>query len=124
MGKGKKRTKFVPIDQIGKIDNKKEEKKEKKVETTQSDITIENKTEIKNVESKKNEKNEKKKVVKDEKEDFSMCIICTENVLLYAVGVCNHPICHKCSLRLRLLYGTKECPYCKVESIKIFNYRL
>jgi len=116
MAKGKKKTKFIPLDQVGKEDNNKiEESKIKKGEPNSPKSTNINVTGVKEIkeEKKSNDKNEKKKI-KDEKEDFSVCIICTENVSLYAIGVCDHPICHKCSLRLRLLYGTKECPYCKV----------
>jgi len=117
MAKGKKKTKFIPLDQIGKIENiPKPEKKEnneivKKSETS-TPSTPKSPSTPKN--TPKNNKEKKEKVIKDEKEDFSSCIICTEDVELYAVGSCNHPICHKCSLKLRLLYKTKECPYCKV----------
>ncbi|ORX46852.1 hypothetical protein BCR36DRAFT_330993 [Piromyces finnis] len=123
MAKGKKKTKFIPIDQIGNLESKKTEERvntpQKNVEeSTTTTETTENQTITKsNSPSPKpnNKKKKKENVVKDEKEDFSSCIICTEDVELYAVGSCNHPICHRCSLRLRILYETKECPYCKTE---------
>jgi len=122
MAKGKKKTKFIPLDQIGKLESKKTEEKvnssENKVENSSTPETKEKPTSPKDTTPKSNNNNKKEKkekVIKDEKEDFSTCIICTEDVKLYAVGVCNHPICHKCSLRLRVLYQSKECPYCKVK---------
>jgi len=118
MAKKKRKIKFIPINQIEKIGSS-EQVKSKIKNIEQNSLESINKTETKIIES--SNKSEKKKVIKDEKEDFSICIICTENVLLYAVGKCDHPICYKCSLRLRLLYGTKECPYCKVKITK--NYK-
>jgi len=119
MAKGKKKTKFIPLDQIGKLESKKTEEKvnssENNVEKNKTSETTEKPSTPKETQKSNNKKEKKEKVIKDEKEDFSTCIICTEDVNLYAVGVCNHPICHKCSLRLRILYQSKECPYCKTE---------
>jgi len=41
------------------------------------------------------------------------CFICTEPILFHAVGSCNHRVCHVCSLRLRALYKSRLCAYCK-----------
>ncbi|KAI1318761.1 hypothetical protein EDD11_005832 [Mortierella claussenii] len=50
------------------------------------------------------------------------CFICTENIVIFAVSDCNHRTCHLCSLRLRALYKTKNCAYCKAEqNIMIFT---
>ncbi|KAG0236246.1 hypothetical protein BGW42_003891 [Actinomortierella wolfii] len=50
------------------------------------------------------------------------CFICTENVVIFAVSDCNHRTCHLCSLRLRALYKTKNCAYCKADqTIMIFT---
>lgn len=46
------------------------------------------------------------------------CFICTENIVIFAVSDCNHRTCHLCSLRLRALYKTKNCAYCKVTFLK------
>lgn len=48
----------------------------------------------------------------DESEQHS-CFICTENIVIFAVSDCNHRTCHLCSLRLRALYKTKNCAFCK-----------
>ncbi|KAF9972020.1 hypothetical protein BGZ73_004924 [Actinomortierella ambigua] len=50
------------------------------------------------------------------------CFICTENIVIFAVSDCNHRTCHLCSLRLRALYKTKNCAYCKADQpIMIFT---
>ncbi|KAF9357685.1 hypothetical protein BGX34_009271 [Mortierella sp. NVP85] len=50
------------------------------------------------------------------------CFICTENIVIFAVSDCNHRTCHLCSLRLRALYKTRDCTYCKAEqSIMLFT---
>ena len=41
------------------------------------------------------------------------CSICADTATVYATGLCNHPICHTCSLRMRLLYNNKDCSICK-----------
>ncbi|KAJ3037011.1 hypothetical protein HDV00_002144 [Rhizophlyctis rosea] len=43
------------------------------------------------------------------------CFICAEEIQFYAIGECNHRVCHLCSLRLRALYKQKTCAYCKTE---------
>ncbi|KAI9477923.1 MAG: hypothetical protein EXX96DRAFT_636421, partial [Benjaminiella poitrasii] len=51
----------------------------------------------------------------EEGDDEELCFICTEPVVTYAVGPCDHRTCHKCTLRLRALYKTRNCAYCKIE---------
>ncbi|KXS13605.1 hypothetical protein M427DRAFT_45557 [Gonapodya prolifera JEL478] len=57
----------------------------------------------------------KEEELDDEGLTDSNCFICTEPITYYALGACNHRICHICSLRLRALYKIRECPYCKRE---------
>jgi hypothetical protein len=43
------------------------------------------------------------------------CIVCCEPVEYCSLGVCNHhEVCHVCSLRLRALYKSNSCSFCKV----------
>ncbi|RKP10601.1 hypothetical protein THASP1DRAFT_12632 [Thamnocephalis sphaerospora] len=42
-----------------------------------------------------------------------LCFICTEPAKIFALGECNHRMCHVCALRLRALYKNKQCVYCK-----------
>ncbi|KAJ3353916.1 hypothetical protein HDU83_006121 [Entophlyctis luteolus] len=41
------------------------------------------------------------------------CFICTDPISWYAVGECNHRVCHLCSLRLRALLKDNNCSLCK-----------
>lgn len=59
-------------------------------------------------------KQTKKQVEQEESDSEELCFICTEPVITYAVGECDHRTCHRCALRLRALYETKNCTYCKV----------
>lgn len=45
------------------------------------------------------------------------CVVCREPIKHFLLGPCNHRhVCHMCGLRLRALYQTTSCPYCKVEA--------
>ena len=44
------------------------------------------------------------------------CILCSNAVLHFAMGSCNHKdVCGKCVLRIRLLMDDKKCSICKTE---------
>ncbi|KAJ2798602.1 hypothetical protein H4R21_003861, partial [Coemansia helicoidea] len=45
----------------------------------------------------------------------AVCFICADAVSFYAVGECDHRTCFRCNLRLRVLFKSKACPYCKTE---------
>ncbi|KAL1917789.1 uncharacterized protein VTP21DRAFT_3623 [Calcarisporiella thermophila] len=49
------------------------------------------------------------------KDAKDLCFICAEPVIYYSVTDCNHRTCHLCCLRLRALYKSKLCVYCKTE---------
>ncbi|KAI8371877.1 hypothetical protein BD560DRAFT_395686 [Blakeslea trispora] len=51
----------------------------------------------------------------NEEEEGDLCFICTEPVSIFAVSECDHRTCHKCTLRLRALYKTRNCAYCKAD---------
>ncbi|KAJ2302342.1 hypothetical protein IWW54_006064, partial [Coemansia sp. RSA 2705] len=48
-------------------------------------------------------------------DDEAVCFICADSVTFYAVGQCDHRTCFRCNLRLRELFKSKACPYCKSE---------
>jgi hypothetical protein len=48
-------------------------------------------------------------------DEGELCFICAEPVVTYAVAQCDHRTCHRCTLRLRALYETRNCAYCKVK---------
>jgi E3 ubiquitin-protein ligase ZNF598 len=45
-----------------------------------------------------------------------LCFICGNSMKgrYYSVAPCNNAFCHNCSLRLRALYKSTNCPFCKV----------
>lgn len=57
-----------------------------------------------------------KAVADPEELEEEVCFICASPVLHIAVAPCNHPMCHICSLRMRALYKTKACGYCRTDS--------
>jgi len=54
----------------------------------------------------------------DEDPDSELCFICGNSMKgrYYSVAPCNNAFCHNCSLRLRALYKSTNCPFCKVFS--------
>ncbi|VBB81183.1 Putative zinc finger protein [Podospora comata] len=44
------------------------------------------------------------------------CFICANPITHFSVAPCNHTTCHICSLRLRALYKSKDCPHCRTSS--------
>lgn len=57
---------------------------------------------------------EEQKVQVESDDEGELCFICTEPVITFAVAQCDHRTCHRCTLRLRALYETRNCAYCKV----------
>lgn len=55
----------------------------------------------------------------DDDYDGEVCFICTRPIDYYAVAPCNHRTCHMCTLRLRVLYKTNNCAYCKAEAKRV-----
>ncbi|PVZ99132.1 hypothetical protein BB558_004844 [Smittium angustum] len=53
-------------------------------------------------------------------EDRTICFICANKSKYWAVGECNHHCCTVCSLRLRSLYKSNSCPYCKAELSEVY----
>ncbi|KAJ2825124.1 hypothetical protein IWW50_002991, partial [Coemansia erecta] len=53
----------------------------------------------------------------------AVCFICADSVTFYAVGQCDHRTCFRCNLRLRELFESKACPYCKTDLASIIYTR-
>ncbi|KAK0665306.1 putative zinc finger protein [Cercophora samala] len=49
-------------------------------------------------------------------ENAETCFICANPITHFSVAPCNHTTCHICSLRLRALYKSKDCPHCRTSS--------
>ena len=50
------------------------------------------------------------------------CPVCLNRMKIYAVGMCNHPVCSECSARMRILCAQNECPICRQDMPKVRNY--
>lgn len=75
---------------------------------------MEAQTANKNHRSRKNNSIASKPVESESEDEGELCYICTEPMETFAVAECGHRTCHRCTLRLRALYGTRNCAYCKV----------
>ncbi|CAH2307437.1 E3 ubiquitin- ligase ZNF598 [Pelobates cultripes] len=47
------------------------------------------------------------------------CVLCCQEVEIYAVGKCDHPICYRCSTKMRVLCEQKYCAVCREELDKV-----
>jgi hypothetical protein len=53
-------------------------------------------------------------------DDEKVCLICAEDIKIYALGECNHKyICHVCTIKMREKCRDNKCPLCKVKYISI-----
>lgn len=43
----------------------------------------------------------------------SQCVLCCDDIEFSACGACDHPICLKCCVKLRLLRKENDCPVCR-----------
>lgn len=43
------------------------------------------------------------------------CVLCVGKASYFAVGMCDHPICYKCSARMRVLSKQFYCAACRAE---------
>ena len=51
--------------------------------------------------------------------DENACSVCHELIEIFAVGACDHPICYRCSTRMRILCDQKYCPVCRTQLPKV-----
>ncbi|KAE8578978.1 hypothetical protein XENTR_v10023864 [Xenopus tropicalis] len=47
------------------------------------------------------------------------CVLCCQDLDIYAVGKCDHPICYRCSTKMRVLCEQKYCAVCREELDKV-----
>ncbi|XP_068605775.1 E3 ubiquitin-protein ligase ZNF598 [Brachionichthys hirsutus] len=53
------------------------------------------------------------------KETDKHCVLCCEEVDIFAVGKCDHPVCYRCSTKMRVLCDQKYCAVCREELDKV-----
>jgi len=42
-----------------------------------------------------------------------VCDLCCREATTWAIGPCDHPVCHLCAIKMRLLSGRNECVVCR-----------
>jgi len=47
------------------------------------------------------------------------CTVCLYKMKIYSIGECNHPVCHACSTRMRVLCQRNECAICRRDLPKV-----
>ncbi|KAF7691110.1 E3 ubiquitin-protein ligase ZNF598 isoform X1 [Silurus meridionalis] len=57
------------------------------------------------------------------KEAENVCVLCCQDFELFAVGKCDHPVCYRCSTKMRVLCEQKYCAVCRVELDKVIFVR-
>ncbi|KAM8961646.1 E3 ubiquitin-protein ligase ZNF598 isoform 2-T2 [Pelodytes ibericus] len=47
------------------------------------------------------------------------CVLCCQELEIYALGKCDHPVCYRCSTKMRVLCEQKYCAVCREELDKV-----
>lgn len=47
------------------------------------------------------------------------CVLCCQDVEIFALGKCDHPVCYRCSTKMRVLCDQKYCAVCREELDKV-----
>ncbi|XP_054616390.1 E3 ubiquitin-protein ligase ZNF598 [Dunckerocampus dactyliophorus] len=53
------------------------------------------------------------------KETEKHCVLCCQEVDIFAFGKCDHPVCYRCSTKMRVLCEQKYCAVCREELDKV-----
>ncbi|CAJ1076451.1 E3 ubiquitin-protein ligase ZNF598 [Xyrichtys novacula] len=53
------------------------------------------------------------------KETEKYCVLCCQEVEIFALGKCDHPVCYRCSTKMRVLCDQKYCAVCREELDKV-----
>ncbi|KAL7378522.1 hypothetical protein ABVT39_015121 [Epinephelus coioides] len=56
---------------------------------------------------------------KNTKETEKNCVLCCQEVSIFALGKCDHPVCYRCSTKMRVLCDQKYCAVCREELDKV-----
>jgi len=54
-----------------------------------------------------------------ESDEDGNCVVCAHAIDIYAIGYCDHCICFRCSLKMRILRSEKFCPVCRKDLKKV-----
>ncbi|KAG7491954.1 hypothetical protein MATL_G00009240 [Megalops atlanticus] len=53
------------------------------------------------------------------KETERTCVLCCQDLDIFALGKCDHPVCYRCSTKMRVLCEQKYCAVCREELDKV-----
>ncbi|XP_076020628.1 E3 ubiquitin-protein ligase ZNF598 [Genypterus blacodes] len=53
------------------------------------------------------------------KETEKQCVLCCQDLDIIAIGKCDHPVCYRCSTKMRVLCEQKYCAVCREELDKV-----
>lgn len=53
------------------------------------------------------------------KDTESTCVLCCQDIDMFAVGKCDHPVCYRCSTKMRVLCEQKYCAVCREQLDKV-----
>uniref|UniRef100_A0A8C6TEJ8 RING-type E3 ubiquitin transferase n=1 Tax=Neogobius melanostomus TaxID=47308 RepID=A0A8C6TEJ8_9GOBI len=53
------------------------------------------------------------------KETEKQCVLCCQEIDIFALGKCDHPVCYRCSTKMRVLCEQKYCAVCREELDKV-----
>ncbi|KAK7939851.1 hypothetical protein WMY93_003177 [Mugilogobius chulae] len=53
------------------------------------------------------------------KETEKQCVLCCQDIDIFALGKCDHPVCYRCSTKMRVLCEQKYCAVCREELDKV-----
>uniref|UniRef100_A0A8C2PXN2 RING-type E3 ubiquitin transferase n=2 Tax=Cyprinus carpio TaxID=7962 RepID=A0A8C2PXN2_CYPCA len=53
------------------------------------------------------------------KDAESTCVLCCQDIDMFAVGKCDHPVCYRCSTKMRVLCEQKYCAVCREQLDKV-----
>ena len=53
------------------------------------------------------------------KETERNCVLCCQDLEIFALGKCDHPVCYCCSTKMRVLCDQKYCAVCREELDKV-----
>ncbi|XP_057202129.1 E3 ubiquitin-protein ligase ZNF598 [Triplophysa rosa] len=53
------------------------------------------------------------------KDTESTCVLCCQDIDIFAVGKCDHPVCYRCSTKMRVLCEQSYCAVCREQLDKV-----
>nr|XP_015800935.2 E3 ubiquitin-protein ligase ZNF598 [Nothobranchius furzeri] len=53
------------------------------------------------------------------KDSEKTCVLCCQDIDIFALGKCDHPVCYRCSTKMRVLCDQKYCAVCREELDKV-----